>query len=318
MRTPTPTRSLRRRRSAAALALSAAVALGASGSVPGRTGAPPPHPGLADGMVRSAAPTSSTTPSTTAPLPPLGWGYQVATARGDVTRVRVHADPPAGAVLDERVSSRWDAWEAEHLPPRSPTAAGLSPLPGLGRNLAGRIGVEGGWVFTNPNSFGTPPVFWVVEDHGEWLRVQVPARPNGTTGWVHSSEVHVEERTTRVVVEVGATRLRVLDGDAVLLETPVVVGAPGSPTPTGRLYVTHHETPADPAGAYGPAILGLSGYSETLETFSGGAPSLALHGTNRPELAGQHRSNGCVRVPNDALLLLRELAPPGTVVDIHP
>ena len=71
----------------------------------------------------------------------------------------------------------------------------------------------------------------------------------------------------------------------VVLETPVGIGAPGSPTPSGIFYVT------DPVpgggGSYGPWALGLSGYSDVLESFGGGPPQIALHGTNRRSHRGE-------------------------------
>ena len=68
--------------------------------------------------------------------------------------------------------------------------------------------------------------------------------------------------------------------------------------------------------AYGPWILSLSGFSEALETFGGGVPVIAIHGTNRPELIGGAHSNGCIRIPNDVVTFLAETVPMGTPVEI--
>ena len=59
-----------------------------------------------------------------------------------------------------------------------------------------------------------------------------------------------------------------------------------------------------------------SGYSEALESFGGGPPQIALHGTNHPELIGGDVSNGCVRVPNDMITQVYETVPLGTPVSI--
>jgi lipoprotein-anchoring transpeptidase ErfK/SrfK len=53
-----------------------------------------------------------------------------------------------------------------------------------------------------------------------------------------------------------------------------------------------------------------------LDMFDGGLPEIAIHGTNQPELMGQARSNGCIRLPNDAIQRLAEVVPLGTPVEI--
>ena len=50
------------------------------------------------------------------------------------------------------------------------------------------------------------------------------------------------------------------------------------------------------------------------DSFDGGLPEIALHGTNQPSLVGSAASNGCIRMPNDAILQLESLVPLGTVV----
>ena len=120
--------------------------------------------------------------------------------------------------------------------------------------------------------------------------------------------------THRVEVDRASHMLRLFNLDQLILETPVAVGAPGTPTPTGTFYVT------DPVpgggGSYGPWALGLSGYSDVLDSFAGGPPQIALHGTNHPELIGQSVSNGCVRVPNDMITEIHAQVPLGTPVII--
>jgi lipoprotein-anchoring transpeptidase ErfK/SrfK len=45
-------------------------------------------------------------------------------------------------------------------------------------------------------------------------------------------------------------------------------------------------------------------------------PVVAFHGTSKPELIGQAVSNGCIRVPNDAIAKIAATVPVGTPVDI--
>ena len=46
--------------------------------------------------------------------------------------------------------------------------------------------------FASPNPIyggGTIRVFLVKENRGDWLNVYLPARPNGSTGWIRKSDV---------------------------------------------------------------------------------------------------------------------------------
>jgi lipoprotein-anchoring transpeptidase ErfK/SrfK len=173
-----------------------------------------------------------------------------------------------------------------------------------------------GYEFDNPTYFGNPLVFDVVEDHGDWLKVLVPARPNHTVGWVRASDVELSSTTYRMALSLTDRHLVVYDGDRVVVETDVVIGTDATPTPTGRFYLNEKIRRSDPAGAYGPWILSTNGYSEAPDLFDGGLPVIAFHGTNQPGLIGSRASNGCVRMPNDVVARLADLLPAGTPVDI--
>jgi hypothetical protein len=171
---------------------------------------------------------------------------------------------------------------------------------------------------SNPWYFGGELALLVEEgrEHDEWLKVAIPARPNGTSAWIRRADVEIRTHRVHAEVSLGARQLRVWDADTLLVETPAVIGKPTTATPLGRFYVNARVRHGNPGGAYGPWILSLSGYSEALETFDGGIPVLAIHGTNRPDLVGQARSNGCVRVPNAVIEQLAQLVPLGTPVSI--
>ena len=87
----------------------------------------------------------------------------------------------------------------------------------------------------------------------------------------------------------------------------------GNPDPARHVFVNDHVAGS---GSYGSHILSLSAYSETLETFNGGVPVIAIHGTNRPDLIDGAHSNGCVRVTNDIVTQLKGMLPVGTPVQI--
>lgn len=170
---------------------------------------------------------------------------------------------------------------------------------------------------TNPTYFGNPLTLMVTDrtPDGEWLKVQIPVRPNGTEGWIPAWQADVSSHFVRAQVDLGARTVRVWDRDELIAETDAVVGTERTPTPVGTFFVNDLVERFD-GSAYGPYILSLSAYSEVLETFGGGVPVIAIHGTNRPELMGGAHSNGCIRIPNDVIRFLAETVPMGTPVDI--
>ena len=53
-----------------------------------------------------------------------------------------------------------------------------------------------------------------------------------------------------------------------------------------------------------------------LERFAGGIGQIAIHGWNDPSAMGRNVSNGCIRMNNDDIARVAELAPLGTPVII--
>jgi lipoprotein-anchoring transpeptidase ErfK/SrfK len=164
------------------------------------------------------------------------------------------------------------------------------------------------------------PLAFLVKAHGAagWLQVQISRRPNGTTAWIHSSDVTVRGVNNRIVVEREARQLTVYRGTTsdVLFQAPVADGAPATPTPLGDFFVDIVVRVDHPTGAYGPYQLSVAAFSDVLQSFGGGPGQIAIHGTNHPELIGRFVSNGCVRMNNDDVTALANLAPVGTPVQI--
>lgn len=160
----------------------------------------------------------------------------------------------------------------------------------------------------------------VVETRGEWLKVLLPIRPNGSSGWVRRADVELDPpHTYRIKVELGAHRITVWDGDDVVLQEPVGVGASGrTPTTQGLFFITEvFEVLPEEQGAYGPYAFALSGFSEVLQTFgNGGTGVLGIHGTSDPSGLGRDVSNGCIRMSNASITKLYELLPLGVPVEI--
>ena len=155
------------------------------------------------------------------------------------------------------------------LPPAFPTATTASPHRNLVATVKGEsIDVFGApdeatpvaWTLPNPRASGSEQVFLVIGARTGWLNVMVPVRPNGSTGSIRSADITLAGHDFSIVVELGAHKLTVFEGDAVWAEEPVGVGVDTTPTPGGRFYTV--ELFASQKAAYGPYAYGLSGYSE--------------------------------------------------------
>jgi len=152
----------------------------------------------------------------------------------------------------------------------------------------------------------------VGKDGRVWYRLSLPMRPNNTTGWVSSQQVALHHVANRILININKRQLQVLRGNTVLYRTTVAVGAPGMETPTGHYYVQVRFHPDD-------AFLGVfafetSAYSKLTEWPGGGV--VGIHGTSAPQLLGQAVSHGCVRMSNQAALVLKKLVPLGTPITI--
>ncbi|MEV4372838.1 L,D-transpeptidase [Nonomuraea sp. NPDC049637] len=167
---------------------------------------------------------------------------------------------------------------------------------------------------TSPNDYGATRVFLVDRDEGDWLRVLLPIRPNGSKGWIKAADVTLAETSHRVEIDRGAFRFTVYDGDRPVRTGRVATGEAGTPTPPGRYFFTELVRPTGDGGAYGAYAFGLSGFSPVLKSFAGGPGQLALHGTNKPSAIGTRASHGCVRVSNDDITWMAKNLAIGTPV----
>jgi lipoprotein-anchoring transpeptidase ErfK/SrfK len=161
-----------------------------------------------------------------------------------------------------------------------------------------------------------PIVALVLERQDDWLRVLLPVRPNGSTGWIRNSDVTEKLVTYRITVSLSKHNLVVHNGSSVVLDTTVAVGTPATPTPPGLFFVTELLSVPDPTGPYGPYAYGLSGHSPVLEDFANGDGQLGLHGTNEPNVLGTDATHGCIRLSNDDISTLANQLPLGTPVDV--
>jgi len=162
-------------------------------------------------------------------------------------------------------------------------------------------------------------VLLALEVGDAWLHVQLPVRPNGTTGYVRARDVRLSTHAFAMEIALGDHELVVTEAGEEVLRSPVGVGTTDRPTPGGDYYVKELLQPPDPNGVYGPYAYGLSGYSTVLTEFAGGEGVIGVHGTNEPDLVGTDVSAGCIRLPNDQIIALVESIglPLGTPVTIR-
>ncbi len=212
-------------------------------------------------------------------------------------------------------------------PEATPTEALESPAPSGTGALVARSSTDLA-VFDQPGdpapaqvlpaktAFGSARALLIDGEDGGWLRVLLPTRPNGSTGWIRRADVEVRRVDESIEVDLSARTLRLLVGGQVVVTTPVATGAADNPTPAGRFYVVDKLATGDPDDTYGPVAFGLSGHSLEAGEFAGGDGQIGVHGTNDPGSIGQAVSHGCIRLHNDVILRLADLVPLGTPVVI--
>ena len=172
------------------------------------------------------------------------------------------------------------------------------------------------WLLNEDPNLPVPLVLLVADRRGEFVKVLLPIRPNGSTGWIRARDVRLVRNDFRIRVELGAHRITVYEGEEVLLQEPVANGKPATPTPTGKYFLRVLLQAPDPTTVYGPYAYGLSGHSDTLTEFAGGDAELGIHGNNDASVLGQSVSAGCIRMSNDGITRLAGILPLGTPVEI--
>lgn len=171
---------------------------------------------------------------------------------------------------------------------------------GPGGDAFGKIG---------PRQFGET---WlpVIDESRGWVRVLLPSRPNGSTGWLPSGALEQRRSPYLLRVRTGSRELEIIRDGESLGNWEVAVGKKGTPTPTGRTFVLGSILDRKQSSS---VILPLGSHSETLDSYGGGPGTVAFHTWSDPSVFGTAASHGCVRVPREALDLLARV-PLGTVV----
>jgi hypothetical protein len=149
-----------------------------------------------------------------------------------------------------------------------------------------------------------------------WVRLRIPGRPNGRTGWVPQSALG-EFHVTHWLIEIrlDARRLTAYYNGRLRFSAPVGVGKPSTPTPTGHFWIRERMKMSDPTNPYWPYALGTSAYSSLTEWPGGGV--VGIHGAlGAPQLIPGDPSHGCVRMHSADLAWLAPRVQLGTPVRI--
>ena len=148
-----------------------------------------------------------------------------------------------------------------------------------------------------------------------WLRIRLPMRPNGRTGWVTDGALGTL-KAVRTMLRVNRATLRatLYRSGRRIWSSRVGVGKAATPTPAGHFWIRSRVHGLRDSPVYGPFAFATGAYSVLSDWPGGGV--IGIHGTNQPRLIPGRPSHGCVRVPNAAITRLWRLLPIGTPVVI--
>ena len=175
---------------------------------------------------------------------------------------------------------------------------------------------------------GTIPVTWrgaasvlpVIRSTSTRLLVRLAQRPNGQTAWIPAADATLSRTAYAIVIHLRSTHLMLYRSGHRILSTPVGVGTPTNPTPTGTFFVAFFAAAPNPG--YGPFVMVTSAHSNTITDWEqSGDAMIGIHGPLGADAeigtAGARISHGCVRLHIPALRRLRPV-PAGSPVYIVP
>lgn len=162
------------------------------------------------------------------------------------------------------------------------------------------------------------PVLDAATSRGEsWLRVRLPGRPNGHTGWIAASHTLPASTPWRLIVDLSARSVTAYRGGRLARRFRAVVGKPATPTPRGAFFV-EEVVAVSRSDTGGPFALATSAYSSVFQEFEGGPGQTAIHGTTRLSgRPGTAVSFGCVRVSPAGITWLARRVVAGTPLTIR-
>ncbi|SDP97870.1 L,D-transpeptidase [Lentzea jiangxiensis] len=252
--------------------------------------------------------------------PNSGAGTTAATS-ADVAQIvspRTVTDEELAALPQSTTYTTTAAAPRDPAPERAPTGRVIHPVrtvpvfaePG-GRAVAAvpaqqPLGIE-------PNLVHSDTWLSVVDEQPGWALVMLPSRPNNSVAWMFTDTDAVTIATTPYLITVDRAtfELTLSHAGQVSGRWKVGIGKPSAITPAGRTFLL--AALRDEKSTFSPVVLPLGSHSDSHQRFGGGPGTVAFHTWPSADVYGTASSDGCVRVPPDALHALTDV-PSGTTV----
>lgn len=131
-----------------------------------------------------------------------------------------------------------------------------------------------------------------------------------------ASEMAAESAPTRrLIVNLPARKIALVEDGKVVKMFPVAVGKPSTPSPSGTFHIASHVV--NPTYSHDGKVVGPSPANPVgTRWMSLGFKGYGIHGTNQPESIGHAASHGCIRLRNRDVEELFELVRVGDEVDL--
>jgi lipoprotein-anchoring transpeptidase ErfK/SrfK len=132
----------------------------------------------------------------------------------------------------------------------------------------------------------------------------------------NSQSVDTSAVRRTVLVSIPDRKLAVIEGEKVLAQFPIAVGAAASPSPTGEFQIVNRIT--NPTYYHAGSVI-ASGKDNPIGTRWVGLSQkgYGIHGTNAPRSVGHAVSHGCIRLRNRDMERLFSMLRVGDVVQIR-
>ena len=226
------------------------------------------------------------------------------------------ADPPAA---EPAAAARPAAAPAPRPKPEIALPSDGTPILTIrdGAEVALRDAPDGKVVstVTDTTEFDSPTVLSVAERRGNWAGVPTADLPNGKLGWVKLDDdgIKIDSVGQSMVLDLSSMTGRLYRGDDLERKWQIGIGAPATPTPTGRFSITDEiEGGLNPT--YGCCAIALSATQPNLPPGWTGGDRIAIHGTSLP--LGEANSTGCPHSAEEDLQAIIDGVPLGTPVTI--
>lgn len=165
-----------------------------------------------------------------------------------------------------------------------------------------------------PQQLGSDTWVPVLAEQPGWDLVALSARPNGATGWLYRDNATLAVARTPywITVDRATFTLTLSNEDGEVGRWTVGVGKPHAVTPAGRTFLLASIRDTHPT--FSPIVLPLGAHSDTYTSYGGGPGTVAIHTWPTRDVYGRPSSDGCIRVPPEALAALSAAVPLGTAV----